>query len=141
MHFKRDVDYDTWTKQKRQCLDFLQDVGFLRHNEDEIAWALDYVRTSGLVGGSDKGRSMMLYFPIFSLLSHSCMRNCKFVAYPNATVALLAQKAIREGEEITISLVNSLEPTWKRRARLFRYVSVINLVSIGRLDTHISESD
>ena len=35
-------------------------------------------------------------------------------------VAVLAQTAIAAGDEVTVSRVPVLEPTWKRRAMLFR---------------------
>ena len=39
-------------------------------------------------------------------------------------MAVLAQTAIDAGDEITVSRVPVLEPTWKRRAMLFRLVSI-----------------
>ena len=57
-------------------------------------------------------------------MSHSCRSNSKFIVYPSHKVAVLAQTAIDAGDEITVSRVPVLEPTWKRRAMLFRLVSI-----------------
>ena len=89
--------------------------------EAEVLWALDMARSHcldlsiGRATAPDK-----ILFPTLALLSHSCTPNAKFEIYPNRTVAVLAQTAIGKGEEINISLVPVLEPTWKRRARIYR---------------------
>ena len=61
------------------------------------------------------------FFPIFSLFRHSCVSNSKFFVYPDNNLAIQAQRPIAAGEEITVSRVQTLEPTWKRRAKLYRY--------------------
>ena len=60
-------------------------------------------------------------------MSHSCRSNSKFIVYPSHKVAVLAQTAIDAGDEITVSRVPVLEPTWKRRAMLFRLGSIYPL--------------
>ena len=60
------------------------------------------------------------FFPIFSLFRHSCISNSKFFIYPDNNLAIQAQSPISAGEEITVSRVHTLEPTWKRRAKLYR---------------------
>ena len=60
------------------------------------------------------------FFPIFSLFRHSCIANAKFFVYPDNNLAIQAQSPISAGEEITVSRVHTLEPTWKRRAKLYR---------------------
>ena len=62
-----------------------------------------------------------VFFPIFSLFRHSCICNSKFFVYPDNNLAIQAQRPISAGEEITVSRVQTLEPTWKRRAKLYRY--------------------
>ena len=90
-------------------------------NGVDLAWCLDLLRSSSMsnesVGGGGGARC---FFPIFSLLSHSCRSNSKFLIYPSHKVAVLAQTAIAAGDEVTVSRVPVLEPTWKRRAMLFR---------------------
>ena len=71
-------------------------------------------------GGDGSGGGARCFFPIFSLMSHSCRSNSKFIVYPSHKVAVLAQTAIAAGDEVTVSRVPVLEPTWKRRAMLFR---------------------
>ena len=60
------------------------------------------------------------FFPIFSLVNHSCSSNAKFLVYPNHCIAVQAQDHISSGDEICASFVPTLEPTWKRRAMLYR---------------------
>ena len=60
------------------------------------------------------------FFPTFSLFQHSCISNSKFFIYPDNNLAIQAQRPISAGEEITVSRVQTLEPTWKRRAKLYR---------------------
>ena len=61
-----------------------------------------------------------VFYPIFSLVSHICSPNAKFLVYPNHCMAMQAQRLIKSGEEISVSYVPTLEPTWKRRAMLYR---------------------
>ena len=60
------------------------------------------------------------FFPLFSLFQHSCISNAKFFIYPDNNLAIQSQRPISAGEEITVSRVQTLEPTWKRRAKLYR---------------------
>eukprot|EP00094_Tigriopus_californicus_P009904 TCALIF_09550-PA protein Name:"Similar to msta Protein msta, isoform B (Drosophila melanogaster)" AED:0.04 eAED:0.05 QI:0/1/0/1/1/1/2/0/547 len=86
-------------------------------SEVDMTATLDLVRTCSLITTEDRERAL---FPIFSQFSHSCISNCKFVVYPNKTLAVLSKTIIKAGDELTISLVPALEPTWKRRAKLYR---------------------
>jgi len=59
-------------------------------------------------------------FPITSLMSHSCVPNCRVVqlqAKPNQSYCL-ALNPIQSGEELRISYVNLLMPTYMRRRHL-----------------------
>merc|ERR1719483_107549 len=59
-------------------------------------------------------------FPITSLMSHSCVPNCRVVqlqAKPNQSYCL-ALNPIKSGEELRISYVNLLMPTYMRRRHL-----------------------
>ena len=69
------------------------------------------------------------FFPIFSLIQHSCISNAKYFVYPDNNLAVQAQRPISAGEEITISRVHTLEPTWKRRARLYRCKMICRMIS------------
>ena len=66
------------------------------------------------------------FFPIFSLFRHSCISNAKYFVYSDNNLAIQAQRPISAGEEITVSRVHTLEPTWKRRAKLYRYLTCIS---------------
>lgn len=87
-------------------------------------------------GDNGQGR---LYFPRFSLLSHSCVNNCRHVVeatspgrfeirYSDTSILVqnsvlchfrvYTQKPIAKGEELTITYINLLRHTAFRRARL-----------------------
>ena len=87
----------------------------------EVAWALNFARTHSLDLPGDRGQIM---YPTFSLIGHKCTGNSKFEIYPNKTIAVLSQTVIKAGDEINVSYVPPLEPTWKRRARLYRFLSI-----------------
>ena len=110
-------DSEEWQKQKSICVDFI--VNALGHTDaGEVSWAAATVRARCVPATGSGGCAL---FPVLSLARHACVRNAKFAVHgPNQALALLAQTNIREGDEITIGLVSALEPTWKRRARLFR---------------------
>ena len=66
-------------------------------------------------------------------MSHSCRSNSKFIVYPSHKLAVLAQTAIDAGDEINVSRVPVLEPTWKRRAMLFRLESIYTCQSANHV--------
>ncbi len=92
-------------------------TGFTSADLEEATWASVKARTRMVDTTTGSGS---LFFPLFSLTRHSCINNAKFMVYPNHCVAMQAQKEIKAGEEITVSYVHNLEPTWKRRAMLQR---------------------
>ena len=92
-----------------------------------MSWTLDLLRTCSISSTNSSSSSttattgaLAYFFPVFSLMSHSCVSNCKHVVYPSQKVAVLAQTAVAAGEEFTVCRAPPLEPTWKRRARLQR---------------------
>ncbi len=85
--------------------------------ESEIAWAVSIARQKCVDTFDNRGSA---FFPIFSLVEHACFPNAKFWVYQNHCIAMQAQKLIQAGEEIFVSFVPTLEPTWKRRAMLYR---------------------
>ena len=105
-----------WDKSRRKLVKFLS-----RLCPDEDPECVD--RTVQLIKrfsvSTLNGYGIAL-FPIFALFQHSCICNAKFQVYPDHNLAVQAQTKIQKGQEITVSLANTLEPTWKRRARLVR---------------------
>ena len=103
---------------------------------DNIGKLIDVLRRFSMPSTSLETSGAMLpgngtaFFPIFSLFRHSCISNSKFFVYPDNNLAIQAQRPISAGEEITVSRVQTLEPTWKRRAKLYRYLIWIFLKSI-----------
>ena len=113
---------ELWAKKKTDIMNVVMNkVSVQPILQETLSWILDLIRTHCINLKTSVGiQQGVAVFPIFSLFQHSCIRNSKFVVYPNNTLAVLAQTMIPMGEEITISLVNTMEPTWKRRARLYR---------------------
>lgn len=110
----------SWDDMKAALTVFIREFADTNEiSEVDLIAILDLVRTCSLITTEDRERAL---FPIFSQFSHSCISNCKFVVYPNKTLAVLAKTIIKAGEELTISLIPTLEPTWKRRAKLYRWV-------------------
>ena len=95
---------------------------------DNIGKIIDLLRmfsmpsTSLETGGTMLPGNGTAFFPTFSLFRHSCVSNAKFFIYSDNNLAIQAQNTISAGDEITISRVHTLEPTWKRRAKLYRYL-------------------
>ncbi len=83
----------------------------------EISWAVSLLRTHSV--SSEEGH--VSFFPLFSLLRHSCVANCKFTVQRGRSLAVLAKTHIAKGQEITVSWAPVMEPTWKRRVMLYRY--------------------
>jgi hypothetical protein len=90
---------------------------FTTAEEDEVKWALMVARTKTVETSDGRG---LAFFPLFSLTRHACASNSKYLVYANYNVAMQAQKPIMTGDEITVSYVHALEPTWKRRGILYR---------------------
>ena len=117
-----DDDVKTWVERKAAIVDFISKDCGLDAEEDaseEVEWMVELTRRSAISAPDTAGGGAVI-FPTFSLMNHSCVSNCKFVVYPNLTLAVLTQTAVSAGEELNVSLVPVLEPTWKRRAKLMR---------------------
>ena len=96
--------------QKRSDLVILQQTSIGIFQSSQQSW----------YSGATPPGSGTAFFPTFSLFQHSCISNAKFFIYPDNNLAIQAQRPISAGEEITVSRVQTLEPTWKRRAKLYR---------------------
>lgn len=136
-----------WTKDKKKMVKFIKKViNVSRENSnskpksheltsiedddedpDNIGKIIDILRRFSMASsqqswysGATPPGSGTAFFPSFSLFQHSCISNAKFFIYPDNNLAIQAQRPISAGEEITVSRVQTLEPTWKRRAKLYR---------------------
>ena len=141
-----------WTKEKKKMVKFIKKVlNVSRENSnskskshestntedddedpDNIGKIIDILRRFSMASsqqswysGATPPGSGTAFFPTFSLFQHSCISNAKFFIYPDNNLAIQAQRPISAGEEITVSRVQTLEPTWKRRAKLYRQVIII----------------
>ena len=48
-------------------------------------------------------------FPVFSLISHSCISNCTHSVFPNKHLALQSRMKIKKGQELTINYISSTQ--------------------------------
>ena len=108
-----------WAKNKRKLVRLLSKTG-LAEDTDFLHCSLDLARRHSITLNMARNNGGMGLFPLFALFNHSCVPNAKFLVYPDANLAVQAQTRISKGQEIVVSLVQTLEPTWKRRARLMR---------------------
>lgn len=90
----------------------------------QIRWAMALGRRKSVNTHDNQGS---VFYPLFSLVEHSCSANAKFLVYANHCIAMQAQNHISAGDDIRVSYVPALEPTWKRRAMLYR--SVVSIFS------------
>ena len=91
------------TGLKEYKKDFLRCIGLLKTNAIEVF---------------KHGRAL---FPTFSFLSHSCINNARHVieaADESFKISLYAQVDIEANEEITITYINLLRPTFERQEQL-----------------------
>ena len=138
------ADMIQWNKERRALIKFIKQVidvaqknttpagvaaasnpkeNFDYDDPEKIGKIIDILRRCSLPSnssGSMLRSNGIAFFPTFSLFRHSCVSNAKFFVFPGNNLAIQAQRPISAGEEITISLVHTLEPTWKRRAKLYR---------------------
>lgn len=94
----------------------------LKLDPEEVERILDFVRSRSVpLPGTGEGWAAVAFHPNFALIRHRCGANSKFSVFlKDKGVAVQAKAFIAAGQEITVSLAHDLEPTWKRRARLYR---------------------
>ncbi|XP_023346084.1 protein msta isoform X2 [Eurytemora carolleeae] len=122
------VEFDMFQKDVVQ---FLRRRCFLssKLTEEEIHRAIGIIMVNSvsleprrLFAGPPKGLQGKGIFPIFALLNHSCVSNCKFRIdiQDDGTplVRVTARRDIEEDEEITVQYYSSLLGTHKRRRRI-----------------------
>ena len=141
------ADILKWAKDKKKMVKFIKKVlNVSRENSDSklktngsinmddededpdnIGKIIDILRRFSMASslqswyaGATPPGSGTAFFPTFALFQHSCISNAKYFIYPDNNLAIQAQRPISAGEEITVSRVQTLEPTWKRRAKLYR---------------------
>ena len=92
------------TDKREYKKDFLRFIGLLNTNAIEV----------------HKGQGRAI-FPTFSFLSHSCINNARHIIEPfgdKFKISLYAQVDIEANEELTITYINLLRPTFERREKL-----------------------
>ena len=118
-HAKKET---SWTAYHEHVASFLLDKCGLRkdYTEEEVLHALGVLDVNSVKinsGGQTYSSGHGLY-PLTSLLSHSCISNCKTVLKSDYSIECKATVFIAEGEEITKQYVSPLETTQLRREKL-----------------------
>jgi len=114
----REVDPGYCQQQARVC-HFLLKTCRLNFTEDDVQWAIGLLKTNTIMFGETGARAL---FPMFSLMNHSCSSNAKHTLYTQKKrIAVQAQCAIKEGEEITINYVPFIQGTVLRRRKLQKH--------------------
>ena len=72
-------------------------------SDEELNRATGLLWTNSFACASGGGQAI---FPVFSIVSHSCVSNCSHSVYPNNHLGLQAKALIRQGEELTISYIS-----------------------------------
>ncbi len=97
---------DVWSLQRTFINDYLKQCQLLDFKDQ------DYDRASGLLwtnSFSCKDSEGQAIFPVFSIVSHSCIPNANPVLLQSHRLALEAKVDIAKGEEITISYISILQ--------------------------------
>ena len=97
----------------RQCICNLLEIIFVRqdcsltqYTEEEIDTAVGLLWTNSFACASGGGQAL---FPVFSLISHSCISNCTHSVFPNKHLALQSRMKIKKGQELTINYISSTQ--------------------------------
>ena len=85
---------------------FRQNCHLTKFSDDEIDKAVGLLWTNSFACASGGGQAI---FPVFSLISHSCISNCTHSVFPNKHLALQARIPIKKGEELTINYISSTQ--------------------------------
>ena len=82
---------------------------------DDVQHVFGVLQTNSVSLISRQGRT---FYPVVSLLSHSCIPNLEPVSNPAATIKLRAKTRIRAGEQLTMRYTSFLSPVWRRRQEI-----------------------
>ena len=101
----------------RYCLNdnflfvFRQDCSLTQYTEEEIDKAIGLLWTNSFACASGGGQAL---FPVFSLISHSCISNCTHSSMAKH-LALQSRCKIKEGQELTINYISSTQVNFKQK--------------------------
>ena len=115
---KRDLD---WRLIQDKALPILKACGIPNEDINLIEQIIGIIKTNSVSllpkpGSESRGYGV---FPLFSMLSHNCMANCRYsVGQTNQTVVVRAMRPITKGQELTIQYKSPLLGTHARRQRL-----------------------
>ena len=114
MFYILDLKFDQIDHKDQSLIDFVSYV--TSEPEEDVRWVIKVARKRSV----DDPSNNSVFFPISSITNHHCSPNAKFLVYPNHCIAMQSQTLILSGQEIKVSYVPTLEPTWKRRGMLYR---------------------
>lgn len=97
---------DMWTIQRTHVNDYLKTSQLLSFQDEDFDRAVGLLWTNSF---SCKDSLGVALFPVFSIVSHSCLPNASPVALQSRRLVLEAKMDIAKGEEITISYISILQ--------------------------------
>jgi hypothetical protein len=106
---------EMWKLQRTYVNDYLKKCSKTNFTDEEYDRAVGLLWTNSF---SCKDSEGMAIFPVFSIVSHSCLPNASPILLQSHRLALEAKTDIAEGEEITISYVSIMQGRVKRRKKL-----------------------
>ena len=82
---------------------------------EDVQHVFGVLQTNSVSLISRQGRT---FYPVVSLLSHSCLPNLEPVSNPAATIKLRAKTRIEAGQQLTMRYTSFLSPVWRRRQEI-----------------------
>ena len=97
---------EMWKLQRTYVNDYLKKCSKINFTDEEYDRAVGLLWTNSF---SCKDSEGMAIFPVFSIVSHSCLPNASPILLQSHRMALEAKTDIAAGEEITISYVSIMQ--------------------------------
>jgi len=111
----RRKDEKLWNIYQMHINRYLDSCESSDFTDEELDRATGLLWTNSFACASGGGQAI---FPVFSLISHSCISNCSHSVYPNNHLGLQAKTFIPKGEELTISYISPNQGKQRRREKL-----------------------
>lgn len=96
---------EMWTDQQASVNEYLKRCA-LNFSDEDYDRAVGLLWTNSFACKKSEGQVL---FPVFSIISHSCVPNANAVLLNSQQLALEAKMDIQRGEEVTISYISILQ--------------------------------